>query len=63
MDSWYDAYLGVMTLVRVYEGTLKKGMKLRLMQEDAVHQADQVGGLLRRSRRKSKRWVRGTSAI
>ncbi|MEQ8607886.1 MAG: translation elongation factor 4 [Rhodospirillales bacterium] len=43
VDSWYDAYLGVMTLVRVYEGTLKKGMKLRLMQEDAVHQADQVG--------------------
>ena len=43
VDSWYDAYLGVMTLVRVYEGTLKKGMKLRMMQEDAVHQADQVG--------------------
>jgi GTP-binding protein LepA len=43
VDSWYDAYLGVMTLVRVYEGTLKKGMKLRLMQEDSVHQADQVG--------------------
>ncbi|MEX0693885.1 MAG: translation elongation factor 4 [Rhodospirillales bacterium] len=43
VDSWYDAYLGVMTLVRVYEGTLRKGMKLRLMQEDAMHQADQVG--------------------
>jgi GTP-binding protein LepA len=43
VDSWYDAYLGVMTLVRVYEGTLKKGMRLRLMQEDAIHQADQVG--------------------
>ncbi len=43
VDSWYDAYLGVMTLVRVYEGTLKKGMRLRLMQEESVHQADQVG--------------------
>jgi GTP-binding protein LepA len=43
VDSWYDAYLGVMTLVRVYEGTLKKGMKLRLMQEESIHQADQVG--------------------
>ena len=43
VDSWYDAYLGVMTLVRVYEGTLKKGMRLRLMQEEAIHQADQVG--------------------
>jgi len=43
VDSWYDAYLGVMTLVRVYEGTLKKGMRLRLMQEGTIHQADQVG--------------------
>lgn len=43
VDSWYDAYLGVMTLVRVYEGTLKKGMRVRLMQEEAIHQVDQVG--------------------
>ncbi|MGJ3260033.1 MAG: translation elongation factor 4 [Rhodospirillales bacterium] len=43
VDSWYDAYLGVMTLVRVYEGTLKKGMRIRLMQEESIHQADQVG--------------------
>ncbi len=43
VDSWYDSYLGVMTLVRVYDGTLKRGMKIRLMQEDSVHQADQVG--------------------
>jgi len=43
VDSWYDSYLGVMTLVRVYEGTLKRGMKIRLMQEESVHQADQVG--------------------
>ena len=32
-----------MTLVRVYEGTLKKGMRIRLMQEESMHQADQVG--------------------
>ena len=43
VDSWYDAYLGVMTLVRVYEGTLKKGMRIRLMQEESIHQTDQVG--------------------
>ncbi len=43
VDSWYDAYLGVMTLVRVYEGTLKRGMRLKLMQEGSIHQADQVG--------------------
>jgi len=43
VDSWYDTYLGVMTLVRVYEGTLKRGMRLKLMQEQSIHQADQVG--------------------
>lgn len=43
VDSWYDAYLGVMTLVRVYEGTLKRGMRLKLMQEGSIHQSDQVG--------------------
>lgn len=43
VDSWYDAYLGVMTLVRIYDGTLKKGMRLRFMQEGSVHQVDQVG--------------------
>ena len=43
VDSWYDAYLGVMTLVRVYEGSLKRGMRLKLMQEGSIHQSDQVG--------------------
>ncbi|MDA8637950.1 translation elongation factor 4 [Rhodospirillales bacterium] len=43
VDSWYDAYLGVMTLVRVYDGVLKRGMKARLMQLGTVHQLDQVG--------------------
>ncbi len=43
VDSWYDPYLGVMILVRVYEGELKRGMKIRMMQEEQVHQVDQVG--------------------
>jgi len=43
VDSWYDAYLGVMTLVRVYDGVLKRGMKARLMQLGTVHQLDKVG--------------------
>ncbi len=43
VDSWYDSYLGVMTLVRVYEGELKRGMRIRMMQEEQVHQVDQVG--------------------
>ena len=43
VDSWYDPYLGVVTLVRVHEGTLKKDMKIRMMATGAVHQVDRVG--------------------
>ena len=43
VDSWYDPYLGVVTLVRVREGTLKKDMKIRMMATGAVHQVDRVG--------------------
>ena len=43
VDSWYDPYLGVIVLVRIKEGRLKKGMKIRMMSTGAVHQVDQVG--------------------
>jgi len=43
VDSWYDAYLGVVTLVRVKDGALVKGQKVRMMGTGAVHQVDQVG--------------------
>ena len=43
VDSWYDPYLGVMILVRVHDGYLKKGMKIRMMAADTVHQVEQVG--------------------
>jgi GTP-binding protein LepA len=43
VDSWYDAYLGVVVLVRVIDGTLKKGQKIRMMSTDATHLVDQVG--------------------
>ena len=43
VDSWYDPYLGVMALIRVYDGTIKKGMKIRMMQTGAVHLVDRVG--------------------
>ncbi|GAN70848.1 translation elongation factor 4 [Acetobacter syzygii] len=43
VDSWYDPYLGVIVLVRIKEGRLKKGMKVRMMSSGAVHQVDQVG--------------------
>ena len=43
VDSWYDAYLGVMILVRVKEGIIKKGQKIRMMSNGASYQVDQVG--------------------
>ncbi len=43
VDSWYDAYLGVITLVRVVDGVLKPGMKVRMMGTGATHTVDKVG--------------------
>ncbi len=43
VDSWYDAYLGVMILVRVFNGFLKKGQKVRFMKADASKDLDRVG--------------------
>jgi GTP-binding protein LepA len=43
VDSWYDPYLGVVILVRVKDGRLKKGMRLRMMSTGAAHLLEQVG--------------------
>jgi len=43
VDSWYDAYLGVVILVRVVDGTIRKGQKIRFMATGAVRDADRVG--------------------
>jgi len=43
VDSWYDAYLGVIVLVRVMQGRLEKGMRARLMATDSRHLIEQVG--------------------
>ncbi len=43
VDSWYDSYLGVVVLVRVFDGVLEKGQKIRLMAADSVYTIDQVG--------------------
>tara|TARA_Y100001001_G_scaffold26774_1_gene22471 strand:+ start:2798 stop:4606 length:1809 start_codon:yes stop_codon:yes gene_type:complete len=43
VDSWYDPYLGVICLVRIIEGTLKKGMRVRLMGAKASYGVDGVG--------------------
>jgi GTP-binding protein LepA len=43
VDSWYDQYLGVVILVRVKDGRLKRGMKIRMMSNNAAHIVEQVG--------------------
>ncbi|MGR3614609.1 MAG: translation elongation factor 4 [Paracoccaceae bacterium] len=43
VDSWYDAYLGVIVLVRIIDGTLKKGMRVKFMSNDTLHHVDRVG--------------------
>jgi GTP-binding protein LepA len=43
IDSWYDSYLGVVVLVRVMEGTLRKGQRIKLMSTDADYQVERVG--------------------
>src|SRR5215468_8823683 len=43
IDSWYDAYLGVVVLVRVKDGILKTGMKIRLVSTGAAYQVERVG--------------------
>ncbi|MEO1264664.1 MAG: translation elongation factor 4, partial [Pseudomonadota bacterium] len=43
VDSWYDSYLGVVVLVRVIEGVLKKGQRIKLMSTGAIHPVERVG--------------------
>ncbi len=43
VDSWYDRYLGVIALVRVREGVLRRGVKMRLMATGASYDIDEVG--------------------
>jgi len=43
VDSWYDSYLGVVVLVRVVDGEMKKGQRIRLMKTGGTYTIDQVG--------------------
>ena len=43
VDSWYDAYLGVVILVRVRDGRLRRGQRIRFMSSGAVHTVEAVG--------------------
>ncbi len=43
VDAWYDAYLGVVVLVRVFDGQLKVGQQVRMMQTGATYKVDRLG--------------------
>ncbi|MDF1727481.1 MAG: translation elongation factor 4 [Sulfitobacter sp.] len=43
VDSWYDSYLGVIVLVRIMDDQLKKGERIRFMQNGTVHHVDRIG--------------------
>ena len=43
VDSWYDQYLGVIVLIRVKDGRIRKGQKIRMMAGGAAHPVEQVG--------------------
>src|SRR6201986_3407791 len=43
VDSWYDPYLGVVILVRIKDGSIRKGQKIRMMSTGAAHAVEQVG--------------------
>src|SRR5260370_3563987 len=43
VDSWYDAYLGVVVLFRVVDGVLKRGQRIRMMGTGAAYEVDRVG--------------------
>jgi GTP-binding protein LepA len=43
VDSWYDPYLGVVVLVRVVDGELRKGQRIKLLSTDAAYLVDRVG--------------------
>ena len=43
VDSWYDAYLGVVVLVRIMDGRMKRGDRIRMMQTSATYNVERIG--------------------
>ena len=43
VDAWYDPYLGVVVLVRIFDGVLKAGQRVRMMNTGATYQVDRIG--------------------
>jgi GTP-binding protein LepA len=62
VDAWYDAYLGVVVLVRVIDGRLKKGMKIKMMQHGSTHLASTASASSSPRIPRSRAWARARSA-
>src|SRR5262249_53917909 len=43
VDSWYDAYLGVVVLARIVDGTLKRSQRIKMVATDAHYEVDRIG--------------------
>ncbi|MCE1237939.1 MAG: translation elongation factor 4 [Hyphomicrobiales bacterium] len=43
VDSWYDVYLGVVVLVRIVDGVMRKGQKIRMMEAGATYEVERMG--------------------
>mgnify|MGYP003776865429 CR=1 FL=1 len=43
VDSWYDSYLGVVVLVRIMDGVMKKGERVKMMSNGSLHSIDRIG--------------------
>ena len=43
VDSWYDAYLGVVVLVRIMDGKMQKGDRIKMMSNGTLHSIDRIG--------------------
>ena len=43
VDSWYDAYLGVVVLVRIMDGKMQKGDRVKMMSNGSLHSVDRIG--------------------
>ena len=43
VDSWYDAYLGVVVLVRIMDGKMQKGDRVKMMSNGTIHSVDRIG--------------------
>ena len=43
VDSWYDAYLGVVVLVRIMDGKMQKGDRVKMMSNGTLHTIDRIG--------------------